>query len=60
MTRTYKATGEALLVPVRNHWSKVYPITGNTGKWVEGERVVDGCVVAGMRSNVRGAKAPCC
>ena len=46
VTRTRQATGEALLAPVRNHWRKVGPITSNTGKWVEGERVADGSVVA--------------
>jgi len=60
MTRTDRATGEALLAPVRNHRSKVGSITGDTGKWAEGERVADGRVVAWMRGNARGAKAPCC
>ena len=60
MTRTGRATGEALLAPVRNHRSKVGSITGNTGKWAEGERVADGRVVAWRRGNARGAKAPCC
>jgi hypothetical protein len=27
---------------------------------VEGERVADGLIVAKKRSNVRGAKGPCC
>jgi hypothetical protein len=27
---------------------------------VEGERVADGLIVAVKRSNVRGAKGPCC
>ena len=35
-------------------------ITGNTGKSADGERVSEGCVVAGKRGNARGAKAPCC
>jgi hypothetical protein len=35
-------------------------ITGNTGKLAEGERVAEGLVVAVKRSNVRGAKRPCC
>ena len=59
MTRTDRATGEALLVPAGNRRSKVGPITGSTGKWVEDERVADGRVVALRRSNARGAKAPC-
>jgi hypothetical protein len=45
---------------VRNHRSEVDLITGNTGKWIEGERVADGFVRAMNRSNVWGAKEPCC
>ena len=60
VARTCRATGEALLVPERNHRSKVDCITGTTGKTIEGERVADGSVVAMKRSNVRGAKGPCC
>jgi len=59
-TRTRQATGEALLVPGRNHRSKVDRITGATGKTIEGGRVADGSAVAMKRSNVRGAKGPCC
>ena len=44
MARTCRATGEALLAPVRNHRSKVDRITGPTGKSIEGERVADGSV----------------
>jgi hypothetical protein len=60
VARTCRATGEALLVPERNHRSKVDRITGATGKTIEGERVADGSVVAMKRSNVRGAKGPYC
>ena len=60
VARTCRATGEALLVPERNHRSKVDRITGTTGKSIEGERVADGSVGAMKRSNVRGAKGPCC
>ena len=35
-------------------------ITGSTGKSVDGERDSAGSVVARKRSNVRGAKRPCC
>jgi hypothetical protein len=35
-------------------------ITGNTGKSVEDERESEGSTVAEKRSNVRGAKRPCC
>ena len=60
VTRTNQATGEALLVPGRNFWSKVDSITVNSGKWIEGERVADGFVRAMNRSNIRGAKEPYC
>lgn len=46
VTRTCRATGEALLVPARNGRSKVGRITGETGKSVEDERVADGSVLA--------------
>src|SRR5271163_2320398 len=60
VTRTCRATGEALLVPRRNHRSRVDRITGSTGKSIEGERVTDGFEVALRRGNSRGAKEPCC
>jgi len=60
MTRTHRATGEALLVPTRKGGSWVGRITGNTGKSADDERVADGLVVATKRSNVCGAKEPCC
>jgi hypothetical protein len=60
MTRTCQATGEALLAPARNRRSKVGPITGEPGKWTEGERVADGSVVAVRPGNAGGAKGPCC
>ena len=59
-TRIHQATGETLLVPARKGGSWVGRITGNTGKSADDERVADGSVVAGRRSNVRGAKGPCC
>src|SRR5262249_34684005 len=40
--------------------SWVSRITGTTGKSADDERVTDGLVVATTRSNVRGAKGPCC
>jgi len=60
VTRAGQATGEAVLVPPRNRWSRVGPITGETGKVADGETVADGLVGAEKRSNVRGAKEPCC
>src|SRR5215216_1275977 len=44
VTRTCRATGEALLVPGRNHRSRVDRITGSTGKSIDDERVADGSV----------------
>ena len=35
-------------------------ITGETGKSVEDEKASEGFIVAKKRSNVRGAKEPCC
>jgi len=60
VTRTCQATGETVLVPPRNRWSRVGHITGETGKVADDETVEDGLVVAKNRSNVRGAKEPCC
>src|SRR5271165_6932699 len=53
VTRTCRATGEALLVPARNRRSRVGRITGETGKSAEDERVAAGSAVAMKRSNVR-------
>src|SRR6516225_5166006 len=58
VTRTCRATGEALLAPRRNHRSRVDRITGPTGKSIEGERVTDGFAVVLKRGNARGAKEP--
>src|SRR5208282_5157231 len=60
VTRTCRATGEALLAPRRNHRSRVDRITGSTGKSIEGERVTDGFEVASKRGNACGAKEPFC
>ena len=35
-------------------------ITGDNGKLAEDERELEGSIVARKRSNVRGAKGPCC
>jgi hypothetical protein len=59
-TRTHRATGETLLVSTRKGGSWVGRITGSTGKSADDKRVADGLVVAWRRSNVRGAKEPCC
>ena len=60
VARMCAVTGEALLVPSRNRWSKVGRITGDPGKSTDDERVAEGSVVAMKWSNVRGAKGPCC
>ncbi len=60
VTRTCRATGEAVLVPPRNRRSKVGRITGDPGKSAEDETVAAGPVVATKRSNSRAAKGPCC
>ena len=59
VTRTCRATGEALLVPARNRRSRVGRITGETGKSAEeAERVAAGSAMT-MKQNDRGAKGPC-
>jgi hypothetical protein len=60
MTRVHQATGETLLVPFQKWAEAGSRITGNTGKSVEDERESEGSTVAEKRSNVRGAKRPCC
>jgi hypothetical protein len=60
VTRTCRATGEALLVPARNRRSRVDRITGSTGKSVDGERVADGPVRVMTLGNASRAKGPCC
>jgi hypothetical protein len=59
-TRACQATGEAVLVPSRNRWSRVGRITGDAGKSADDETVAAGSVVAVRRGNARGAKGPCC
>ncbi len=59
VTRTRKATGEALHAPGRNPRRETVPITDDTGKWSGGVRVADGSVVAVKLGNAGGAKGPC-
>ena len=56
VTRACRATGEAVLAPLGNRWSKVARITGKTGKARKGETVAARPVVAQKRGNARGAK----
>ena len=60
VTRACRATGETVLVPSRNRWSKVGCITGAIGKATEDETAAARSVVAGKRGNARGAKGPYC
>ena len=48
------------LVPSEKSAEQGNRITGNTGKSVDDERESAGSIVAKKRSNVRGAKGPCC
>jgi hypothetical protein len=59
VARGCRATGEALLVPGRNPWSKVGRIT-TKGKSVEGERVAEGLIGAMRSGNADRAKGPYC
>jgi hypothetical protein len=58
VTRTCRATGEALVVPGRNLWSKVDSITVTAGSESKDARVAEGFVVAMIRSNVREQRDP--
>jgi len=46
--------------PVEKSAEQGSHITGDPGKLAEDERVAEGFIVAAKRSNVRGAKEPCC
>ena len=52
-------TGEVLLVPGRNFWREVGPITLDTGKGPNGNRMAEWPVVARRSGNADGAKGPC-
>ena len=52
-------TGEVLYAPKRNTRNKVSPITVDTGKGLNGNRMAEWPVVAKKESNVSGAKEPC-
>jgi len=52
-------TGEVLIAPGRNLWREVGPITLDTGKGPNGNRVVEWSVVAEKSGNADGAKGPC-
>ncbi len=52
-------TGEVLFAPRRNPWRKVSPITVDTGKGPNGNRMAEWPVVAVKSGNADGAKGPC-
>src|ERR1035441_2125789 len=60
VARTCQATGETVLAPSRNRWSRVGRITGDTGKSADGETVAVRLGVAAKWGNAHGAKGPCC
>jgi hypothetical protein len=60
VTRACRATGETVLAPARNRWSRLSRITGNNGKSADGETVAVRLVVAKKWGNTHGAKEPCC
>src|SRR2546422_11659474 len=53
VTRTHRATGEALLVPPRNQRRQVDRITGPPGKSAGGERGGGGAAVGAKRGKAR-------
>src|SRR5215469_14151097 len=59
VARSCRATGDSPR-PDEKSAEQGNRITGNTGKSVDGERDSAGSVVARKRSNVCGAKRPCC
>ena len=60
VTRTCIATGEAFLVPERNFLEQGRYYNCFSRKCIEDEKVADRFVVVVKRSNIRGAKEPCC
>ena len=58
VTRAGQATGEAVLVPPRNRWSRVGHITGATGKVADGETVAEGFVVCAEQRVDREGSSP--
>ncbi len=60
VARACQATGETVLVPSRDRWSRVGRITGDNGKSADGETVAVRLEVATKWGNAHGAKGPCC
>jgi hypothetical protein len=52
-------TGEVLFAPRRNSWREVGPITVDTGKGPNGNRMAEWPVVAMKEDNTSGAKGSC-
>jgi len=57
VARACRATGETVLAPSRNRWSKLDRITGKT---TEGETVAARPVVAEKAGDARERRGPCC
>src|SRR2546422_10950442 len=60
VARACRATGETVLAPSSNRWSRVGRITGDTGKSADGETVAVRLIVAKKGGNSHGAKEPFC
>ena len=52
-------TGEVLFAPGSNSWKEVGPITWDTGKGPNGNRMAESPVVAMKSGDADGAKGPC-
>ena len=60
LTRRRRATGETLLVPLRNQRKRCGRITGLIRKSAIDKRVSEGRIVPTKPGNAGGGKAPCC
>jgi hypothetical protein len=52
-------TGEVLIVPGRNSWRRIGPITVDTGNGPKANRMAEWPVGAKKSGNADGAKGPC-
>lgn len=52
-------TGEVLFAPGRNSWKEVSPITLDTGKGPNGNKMAEWPVVARRSGNADRAEGPC-
>jgi hypothetical protein len=58
--RTWYATGETLLSPLRNYRKQGRHYNRTHGKCAEGQRESDGIILARKSGNADGVKYPCC